>query len=268
MSIAPRETKCLSSCQRRSGQWRFGHLVNTLPAGLTVGVSQNGQRSGGRGGGGRSACSTTCGAGEITWGMTSPARSTITSSTGADVLAEEVLLVVQRGELDDHAADRHRLERGKRVHVAELADVPHGPACRRVTAVVGGNFQAIAQRGSRPTDAEPALQLAGRHLDHHAVDLEVEPAAPLLPAQALGDHLVLGVQQLDVGVDAEAVLAQPLQRLPVGGEGEAVGDADLVGPDGQRPLRGQRRIELADGAGGRVARVHERRQRPPRRGAR
>ena len=59
MSIAPRETKCLSSCQRRSGQWRFGHFVKTEPSVLIVGVSQNGQRSGGSGGGGRSACSTT-----------------------------------------------------------------------------------------------------------------------------------------------------------------------------------------------------------------
>ena len=65
-------------------------------------------------------------------------------------------------------------------------------AFRRVTAVVGGNFQAIAQRGSRPDDAEPALQLEVVDLDHHAVDLEVQRAAALLPAQALRDDLVLG----------------------------------------------------------------------------
>ena len=45
---------------------------------------------------GRPFCSTTCGAGETTCGITSPARITITSSPCADVLADDVLLVVQR----------------------------------------------------------------------------------------------------------------------------------------------------------------------------
>ena len=43
----------------------------------------------------------------------------------AQVLAREVLLVVQRRELDGHAADVDRLEHRERVQVAELADVPH-----------------------------------------------------------------------------------------------------------------------------------------------
>ena len=96
MSIAPRETKCLSSCHARPGQSRFGHFVNTEPSGLTVGVLQNGQRSGGRGRRGRPFCSTTCGAGETTCGITSPARSTITSSPARMSLRDDVLLVVQR----------------------------------------------------------------------------------------------------------------------------------------------------------------------------
>ena len=72
----------------------------------------------------------------------------------------------------------------------------HITSFSRVTAVVGGNFQAIAQRGSRPTTPEPALQLDVVDLHHHAVDLEVERAAPVLPGQALGDDLVLGVEPL------------------------------------------------------------------------
>ena len=68
----------------------------------------------------------------------------------------------------------------------------------RVTAVVGGNFHATAQRGSRPTDAEPALQLEVVDLDDGPVDLEVELAAALLPVLALRDDLVLAGEQLDV----------------------------------------------------------------------
>ena len=45
----------------------------------------------------------------------------------ADVLAREVLLVVQRRHLDRHAADVDRLELAERVQVAELADVPVRP---------------------------------------------------------------------------------------------------------------------------------------------
>ena len=70
----------------------------------------------------------------------------------------------------------------------------HWIACSFVTAVVGGNFQAIAQRGSRPDDAEPPLQLVVVDLDDDAVDLEVERAAALLPGQALRDDLVLGAE--------------------------------------------------------------------------
>ena len=127
----------------------------------------------------------------------------------------------------------------ERVQVAELADVPLD-ACSVVTAVVGGNFQAIAQRGSRPTTPRRRCSSYVVDLDHHAVDLEVERAAALLPGQALGDDLVLGVELLDVGVDAEAVLAQPLQRLPVARERDPLGRADPVAPHRQRPLGGER----------------------------
>ena len=96
-------------------------------------------------------------------------------------------------------------------------------------------------------------------LDHDAVDLEVELPATLLPFQTLRHHLVLATQQLDIAVDRELPLAQPLQRLGVALEGEALRDADLIGPERQRALGGIRRVELTDRPGGRVARVHERR---------
>ena len=48
------------------------------------------------------------------------------------------------------------------------------------------------------------------------------------------------------------------RALVVGPERDALrGDADLVGPERQRPPGGEPRVELAHGAGGRVARVHE-----------
>ena len=55
----------------------------------------------------------------------------------------------------------------------------------------------------------------------------------------------------------EAVLTQPLQRVPVGVEGDAVGGADAVGPQRKGTVGGELGVELADRAGRRVAGVHE-----------
>ena len=138
-----------SSCQRRSGHSRFGHCVKTESC-LTVGVSQNGQRSGGRVGGERSGFSSACGAGESTCGITSPARSTITSSparmslraTSSSLWSVAIFTVTPPTWTGSSAANGCRS--------------PNLPTFQRislsfVTAVVGGNFHAIAQRGSRPT---------------------------------------------------------------------------------------------------------------------
>ena len=151
MSIAPRDTKCLSSCHARPGQTRLGHLVNTLSSGLIVGVSQNGQRLGGRGTGGRRSLSATCGAGETTCGITSPARTTITSSpalmslrTMSSSLCSVASLIVT-----PPTATGASTAYGRR---SPNFPTFHMTFSSRVTAVVGGNFQATAQRGSRPTD--------------------------------------------------------------------------------------------------------------------
>ena len=59
------------------------------------------------------------------------------------------------------------------------------------------------------------------------------------------------------GLTLKPLLAQPVDLLGVGGEVEAAGGADRVAPDRERPFGGQRRVELADRAGGRVAGVGE-----------
>ena len=76
----------------------------------------------------------------------------------ADVLAREVLLVVQRRLLDRDAADVDRLEHRVRVQVAELARVPADLVQR------GHRRRRRELPGDRPArlaadDAQPALQL-------------------------------------------------------------------------------------------------------------
>ena len=147
MSMIP--ANAFSSCQRRSGHSRFGQRVKTASS-LTVGVSQNGQRSGGRGGGERSGFSSACGAGESTCGITSPARSTITSSPTRMSLRARSSSLCSVASL---TVTPPTWTGSSTANGCMSPNLPtfHWMSWSFVTAVVGGNFQAIAQRGSRPT---------------------------------------------------------------------------------------------------------------------
>ena len=113
-------------------------------------------------------------------------------------------------------------------------------------------------------DAERALQAEVVHLDHEAVDLVVEASRRWPPSSSimLRRPRRCVVHARAVRVDAEAQLAQPLAASPSGRAGE---------PSPLRPSRAGRRryraaasaviarVELAQRAGGGVARVGEQR---------
>ncbi len=61
------------------------------------------------------------------------------------------------------------------------------------------------------------------------------------------------------GLTRKPCVAQPGQGGSVVGQVEPLTVADRVAPKAERPRRGHGRVELADGPGGRVARVGERR---------
>ena len=114
--------------------------------------------------------------------------------------------------------------------------------------------------GARPAGplvqrAEPRLLLERVDLDHDPVDLVVELAPTGLPrATRLGD-LFERLEPHRVRVDREAAPAQPLERLPVRVELDAFAEAGAVDPDREWPVRGDRRVFLAQRAGRGVARV-------------
>ena len=172
----------------------------------------------------------------------------------AHVLAAQVLLVVERRELHRHARHLHRLEHRERDHVAGAADVP-GHAVQSRGRHRGRELPGDRPARLAPDHAQLALEVEVVHLHHDSVDLEVEPVAALLPSAAGRHDLVDGVVDLDVAVDPEAVLAQPLERLPVGVELEPVEGPDAVAPHRQRARGRQLGVELADRPGGGVARV-------------
>src|SRR5205085_4271614 len=99
-----------------------------------------------------------------------------------------------------------------------------------------------------PHHAQAPLQLGVVDLDHDTVDLKLERSSARLPFAAALDHLLLGTQEGDVGVHGEAVLTQPLKRLPLRREPDTLGCTDPIGPERQRSLRGELRIELTDRA--------------------
>ena len=258
-SMSSTATKNVSSCQRRPAQSRLGQRVNTESSGLTVGVSHTGQRSGGCGGGGRSSDSATCGAGDSTCGITSPARSTITSSpirmslrARSSSLCSVACLIVTPATRTGSS-------------IAYGCRSPNLPGFQPmsfsvVTAVVGGNFHAIAHRGSRPTT--PRRRCSANWLTlttTPSISKSSEPRRRSHDWHSLHD-LGVGVELLDVRVDGEAMGPQPFQRVPMCVERQPLGDADRVAPQRQRPLGGELGIQLADRARRGVARVHERRE--------
>ena len=128
-----------------------------------------------------------------------------------------------------------------------------------VSAGVGGNLNAIAQRGSRPTAPSRRCWAKRRHLDHDAVDVVAELGPALLPAVAGGQSLARGRRAARTSrVDPEAVPAQPASASQCDSSSRPVARADRVRPRAERPPGRDRRVLLAQRPGRRVARVHER----------
>ncbi len=130
----------------------------------------------------------------------------------ADLLAVDVLLVVQRRARDGDTADLDRLEQRPRVERTRPPDADQDLVQRRLRRHRSPLERA---RPARPVvqRAEASLLLERVDLDHDPVDLVVELDAPLLPGCAgLGD-LLDRLEPLREGVGAEATLGEPGERL-------------------------------------------------------
>ena len=103
--------------------------------------------------------------------------------------------------------------------------------------------------------AEPLLLVERVDLDHDPVDLVVEVGPPPLPLGAGLRDLLDRLEPLGVRIRPEAALAQPGERLEVRVGCDALAVARAVDPDGERPRRRDPGVELAQRAGGGVARV-------------
>ena len=106
----------------------------------------------------------------------------------ADVVALDIVGVVQRRALDRHAADRDRFQHGVGIERSGAPDADHDVEKLRT------RLARLELKGDRPTriardDAEPLLQREIVDLDDDAVDLVVELVALRLPRTAVLDDV-------------------------------------------------------------------------------
>ena len=191
MSIAPRETKCLSSCQRAPGAVAVGALREDAVLRLDR------RRVAERAARGRARAPRAALALDDVRRRRDDLRDHVAGAqhdhllAGPDVLAREVLLVVKRRQLDRHAAHGDGLEHAHRGAGRRTCRRSTSPSRACVTAVVGGNFHATAQRGSRPT--EPSRRCSSRSSTLTTTPSISKSSSPRrrCHSQALRDHLVL-----------------------------------------------------------------------------
>ena len=255
MSIAPLLTKCLTCWKGWPGQpARLGQIVKTASSGLTVSVPQAGHFFGGFGLRALPSAALDQRRDHLRDHVAGAHHDHLVAD--ADVLARQVLLVVQGRGGDGDAADVDRLQHREGDEVAGAADVPDDVEQlrrrRRRRELPGDRPARLAA-----DDAELAPERPLVDLDHDAVDLVVELVAPILPPAAALDHRLDPRVVGGVGVDLEAALASHSTSSLWVARSRPRGGADPVAPDRERPFGGQRRVELADRAGGGVARVGE-----------
>ena len=189
---------------------------------------------------------------------------------GAHVLGAHLVLVVQRGHADRRAADEHRLEHGERRRPTGAPD-RHLDVAQQRGALLGREL--VGDGPARRPRREPEPLALGEvvDLDHHAVDLVAEVVAVLLPVQAVGvrpRRASSNTSDLRVDREAERRAGTRASRVWLVERRAADDLAELVAQNDRSRLGGDRRVLLAQAAGGRVARVDEqplaRRPRPAR----
>ena len=155
-----------------------------------------------------------------------------------DVLAADVVLVVEGRLLDDDTAYLHGLQHGKGVEAAGAAHVDRD--LQKLGRRLDGR-ELVGDRPARlpPYVAQSLLEVQAVELHNQAVDLVLQAVTLLRPLLVAALDILQVAATVDVGIDAKAELIQPLERLPVGVRRlSIVRPAELVDPDVQPPGSG------------------------------
>ena len=174
----------------------------------------------------------------------------------ADVLARDLVLVVQRRVRHHHAADRHRLELGGRRQRAGAADLDLDvvePRHRLLRRELVGDGPARRARH----EAQPLLPVEPVDLVDDAVDVVAERGALRLHLAMEGEHLLGRLAHAHQRIERQAPLLEALVDAGLGIGRQRAGRPPAVGEEAQRPARGDGGIELAQRAGRRVPGIGE-----------
>ncbi len=179
----------------------------------------------------------------------------------AHVLAPHFVFVVQRGVGDGDAADRYRHQARHRGDGAGTAHL-HLDRLHRGQCFFGGEF--MGQREARRTRDETERALVFQPVDFidHAVDLvrqrlaaRADVVVKIQQAVAAGDH---GALFRDRQAETVKPVQHPRMRFGhVGAHRAQLELADAVSEEAQAARAGDARVQLAQTAGGGVARVGE-----------
>ncbi len=177
-----------------------------------------------------------------------------------DVLAADLVEVVERGPRDRRAGDVRRPQVSHRRQGPGPADVGDDVLDDRLDLL--GRELVRDRPARRPADhPEPVLLVEPVDLDDHAVGLVREPVALVAPRLGEGDDALDVEVGLVVRVDREAEGGQPPQRGRLARHGLRPALLDqLVGPRGQQARGRHLRVLLAERSGPRIARIGVERQ--------
>ena len=173
----------------------------------------------------------------------------------ANVLAVDVLFVVQRRMPHDHATDLDGLELGKRVERTRASDVDLDAeqfrGARRGRKLERDRPPRIATDG-----AQRRLQSKIVDLDDRAIDVVVQALAVAQDRMTrLADRLDPN-HPLDAGIDRKATFTEPRQRLGLRRKRDPLQRTDRIAPKRQWSLGRDRRIELPQRPSRRITRIH------------
>ena len=172
------------------------------------------------------------------------------------ILAGDLVLIVQRGAGDQHATDIHRLQfghRGQGAGAADLdADFPQ--AC---AGLLRREFPGDGPTWRPANEAKPALQGQIVDLVDHAVDIVTESGSAQSHLRLERLRLRHPGQPAGQRIDREAPAAQSVEVIQMGLGRRFAAFAHRIGEQGKRPGGGDRRVQLAQAAGGGIARVGE-----------
>ncbi len=177
----------------------------------------------------------------------------------AHVEARDLVGVVQGRVGHGDAADEHRRQPHSRRRRAGAADVDLDRLDRGLLFL---RRELVRDRPARRAADEAEFALAGEvvELVDDAVDVERQRVALLADARVVGETTVGTARGVDQLADRKSPLVQLLQRRRMRRRHRlaAFDHAERVGVERQRTLRGDARIELAQAAGGGVARIDQR----------